>query len=189
MVSRILTSTSSSAAVQRQNCRQSTLHHRSWRPPRPKAHWLMGRRPSCKATRACEMNHFTPLRLPKGCQVYRREHCDWTARYRSRIVSQLKEEGYETNMHEPCLFSKCAVRDEPGGRWRNDRTGRVCRLRAARSERPIDGWSRKGISCQHGGATAKDLAWKVAPVVAGRAVLFSEDAILHSCLIEVSRLT
>ena len=33
--------------------------------------------------------------------------------WRSRIVSQLKEEGYEMNVHEPCLFSKFAVREEP----------------------------------------------------------------------------
>ena len=32
---------------------------------------------------------------------------------RSRIVSQLKEEGYEMNIYEPCLFSKFAVREEP----------------------------------------------------------------------------
>ena len=32
---------------------------------------------------------------------------------RSRIVSQLKEEGYEMNVYEPCLFSKFAVREEP----------------------------------------------------------------------------
>ena len=33
--------------------------------------------------------------------------------WRSRIVSQLKEEGYEMNVFEPCLFSKSAVREEP----------------------------------------------------------------------------
>ena len=33
--------------------------------------------------------------------------------WRSRIVSQLKEEGYEMNVYEPCLFSKFAVRGEP----------------------------------------------------------------------------
>ena len=33
--------------------------------------------------------------------------------WRSRIVSQLKEEGYEMNVYEPCLFSKFAVREEP----------------------------------------------------------------------------
>ena len=33
--------------------------------------------------------------------------------WRSRIVSQLKEEGYEMNENEPCLFSKFAVREEP----------------------------------------------------------------------------
>ena len=33
--------------------------------------------------------------------------------WRSRIVSQLKEEGYEVNVYEPCLFSKFAVREEP----------------------------------------------------------------------------
>ena len=33
--------------------------------------------------------------------------------WRSRIVSQLKEEGYEMNVFEPCLFSKFAVREEP----------------------------------------------------------------------------
>ena len=33
--------------------------------------------------------------------------------WRSRIVSQSKEEGYEMNVYEPCLFSKFAVREEP----------------------------------------------------------------------------
>ena len=33
--------------------------------------------------------------------------------WRSRIVSQLKEEGYEMNVYEPCLCSKFAVREEP----------------------------------------------------------------------------
>ena len=33
--------------------------------------------------------------------------------WRSRIVSQLKEEGYEMNVHEPCLFSKFAVHEKP----------------------------------------------------------------------------
>ena len=32
---------------------------------------------------------------------------------RSRVVSQLKEEGYEMNIYEPCLFSTFAVREEP----------------------------------------------------------------------------
>ena len=33
--------------------------------------------------------------------------------WRSRIVSKLKEEGYEMNVYESCLFSKFAVREEP----------------------------------------------------------------------------
>ena len=33
--------------------------------------------------------------------------------WRSRIVSQLKEEGYQMNVYEPCLFRKFAVREEP----------------------------------------------------------------------------
>ena len=33
--------------------------------------------------------------------------------WRSRIVSQLRREGYEMNVYEPCLFSKFAVREEP----------------------------------------------------------------------------
>ena len=33
--------------------------------------------------------------------------------WRSRIVSQLKKEGYEMNVYEPCFFSKFAVREEP----------------------------------------------------------------------------
>ena len=33
--------------------------------------------------------------------------------WRSRIVSQLKEEGYEMNVKELCLFTKFAVREEP----------------------------------------------------------------------------
>ena len=33
--------------------------------------------------------------------------------WRSRIVSQMKEEGHEMNVYGPCLFSKFAVREEP----------------------------------------------------------------------------
>ena len=33
--------------------------------------------------------------------------------WRSRIVSQLKEESYEMKVYEPCLFSKFAVYEEP----------------------------------------------------------------------------
>ena len=33
--------------------------------------------------------------------------------WRSRTVSLLKEEGYEMNIYEPCLFSMFAVREEP----------------------------------------------------------------------------
>ena len=33
--------------------------------------------------------------------------------WRSRIVSQLKEEGYEMNVYEPCLFNKFTVLEEP----------------------------------------------------------------------------
>ena len=33
--------------------------------------------------------------------------------WRSRIVSQLKEEGHEMKICEPCLFSKYAVHEEP----------------------------------------------------------------------------
>ena len=51
------------------------------------------------------------------------------SRWRSRIVSQLKEEGYEMNVYEPCLFSKFALRSVgTSGRWRLDRTWRVCWL-------------------------------------------------------------
>ena len=33
--------------------------------------------------------------------------------WRARIVAQLKEDGYEMNVYEPCLFIKFAVREEP----------------------------------------------------------------------------
>ena len=42
---------------------------------------------------------------------------------RSRTVSQLKEEGYEMHVYEPCLFSKNA-----SGRRRHGRTWRIRRL-------------------------------------------------------------
>ena len=43
--------------------------------------WPTVRKHSCKATRVFEMNRCTPLRLPKGCQVYPREHWfGWTVR-------------------------------------------------------------------------------------------------------------
>ena len=70
------------------------------------------------------MNHCTPLRLPEGLpgvpegalvrldrEVY--GLVSGMSGWRSRIVSQLKEEGYEMNVFEPCLFRKFAVRDEP----------------------------------------------------------------------------
>ena len=37
---------------------------------------------------------------------------DVMSEWRSRIVSQLKEEGCEVNVYEPCLFSKYAVNEE-----------------------------------------------------------------------------
>ena len=74
MVLRILTSTIPSVGAHRQNCRPSTLHYRSWRRQLPKVPRPTGRKHSCKAIRVYEMNRCTQLRLPKGCQVYRREH-------------------------------------------------------------------------------------------------------------------
>ena len=44
MVSRIPTFTRSSAVVQRQRCRPSTLHFKSWRQPLPRAPWQTERR-------------------------------------------------------------------------------------------------------------------------------------------------
>ena len=57
--------------------------------------------------------------VPEGALIrLNREVCGMSG-WRSRIVSQMKEEGYEMNVYEPCLFSKFAVREEPAadGGW------------------------------------------------------------------------
>ena len=68
------------------------------------------------------MNHCVPRRLPNGCQAYRalirldREVyglVSGMSGWRSPIIFQMKEEGYEMNIYEPCLFRKFAVREEP----------------------------------------------------------------------------
>ena len=70
-------STILSVVAQRQSCRPSTLHCRSWRRLSQKGRWPTERRHSRKVIRVFVMNHCMPLRLPKGCQVYL---SDWTAR-------------------------------------------------------------------------------------------------------------
>ena len=94
--------------------------------------WPTVRKHSCKATRVSEMGLCMPLRFPKKLpgvpevalirldrEVY--GLVSGMSGWRSRIVSQLKEEGYEMNIYiyvcicilEPCLLSKLAVREEP----------------------------------------------------------------------------
>ena len=62
--------------------------------------------------------------------------------WRSRIVSQLKEEGYEMNVYEPCHFSKFAVREEPAVDGGSIAPGEfVAYVCVARGGRPPDGWT------------------------------------------------
>ena len=78
-----------------------------------------GEKAFMQGVRVFEVNHCTAIRLLKGCLAYLRLDREvyglvsGMSGWRSRIVSQLKEEGYEMNVYEPCLFSKFAVREEP----------------------------------------------------------------------------
>ena len=90
------THTRLSAVAQRQSCCPSTSHCRSWTSD-----------PSVRD----EPLYATPPTeglpcVPEGALIR-------LDPWRSRIVSPLKEEGYEMNVCEPCLFSKFAVREEP----------------------------------------------------------------------------
>ena len=55
--------------------------------------------------------------VPEGALIrLDREECGLVSGmsgWRSRIVSQFLDEGFETNVYEPCLFSKFAVHEEP----------------------------------------------------------------------------
>ena len=51
--------------------------------------------------------------VPEGALIRLDREVSGMSGWQSRIVSQLKEEGYEMNIYEPCLFSKFAVREEP----------------------------------------------------------------------------
>ena len=52
--------------------------------------------------------------VPEGALIrLNREVYGLVSGWRTRIVSQLKQEGYEMNVSEPCFFSKFAVSEEP----------------------------------------------------------------------------
>ena len=61
------------------------------------------------------MNHCEPSvpGVPEGALIRLDREVYGLVSAMSRIVSQLKEEGYEMNVYEPCFFSKFAVREEP----------------------------------------------------------------------------
>ena len=108
--------------------------------------------------------------------------------WRSRIVSQLKEEGYEMNMYEPCLFSKFAVREEPAFDGGSIAPGEFvgCVLLevddtcfVALERHTMKAWTDYGRGSSLGSGTGCHRM--------GR--LSSEDVTSHSCLIEASRLT
>ena len=92
--------------------------------------------------------------------------------WRSRIVSLMKEDGYEMNVYEPFLFSKFAVREEPAVDGSSIAPGDCIWLCVARGGRAPDGWPWESTSREHGETTAEDQVWKVAPVVTRRAVFF-----------------
>ena len=131
-VSRILTSTRLSAVAQRQSCRPSTLHCRSWRRLLQRGRWPTGGKAFMQGDPSVrdEPLYATPPPeglpgVPEGAliRLHREVYglVSGMLKWRSRIVFQLKEEGYEMNVYEPCLFSKFAVREEPavdgGSSW------------------------------------------------------------------------
>ena len=123
------------------------------------------------------------LGVPEGAPIRLDREVYWLVSgmsgWRSRSVSQLKEEGYEMNVHEPCLFSKFAVREEPAVDGGSIAPGEFCWLRVALGGRPSDGWTWTCTSREHGETTAEDKVWEVAQVDTRRAV-FLRRTPLHT---------
>ena len=65
--------------------------------------------------RAEPINSFTTVSkvAPFFLKFFMVELVSGMSGWRSRNLSQSKEEGHEMNIFEPCLFSKVAVREEP----------------------------------------------------------------------------
>ena len=76
--------------------------------------------------------------------------------WRSRIVSQLKEEGYEMNVYEPCLFSKFAVREEPAVDGGSIAPGEFVGCVLLEVDDHLMGGPGKGQHAKHGETTAED---------------------------------
>ena len=90
--------------------------------------------------------------------------------WRSRIVSQLKEEGYEMNINEPCLFTKFAVSEEPAVDGGSIASGESVGCVLLEVDDHLMGCL--GKAHHESMETAEDQVWEVASVVTGRAFLF-----------------
>ena len=98
--------------------------------------------------------------------------------WRSRIVSQLKEEGYEMNVCEPCLFSKFAVREEPAVNGGSIAPGEFVGCVLLELDDHLMGCPGKAHHESKERLRQRNQVWEVAPVVTGRAV-FLRRTTLH----------
>ena len=89
--------------------------------------------------------------------------------WRSRIVSQLKEEGYEKNVSEPCLFSKFAVREEPAVDGGSIAPGEFVGCVFLEVDDNLMGCPGKAHHESMERLRQRTKVWEVVPVVTGRA--------------------
>ena len=92
--------------------------------------------------------------------------------WRSRIVSQLKEEGYEMISHEPWLFSKFAFHEEPAVDGGTIVPGELVGCVLLEVDDHLLGGPGRAHHESMERLRQKDQVWKVAPVAAGRAAFF-----------------
>ena len=110
------------------------------------------------------------------------------SRWRSRIVSQLKEEGHEMNVHEPCLFNKFAVREEPAVDGGTIAPGEfVGRVMLEVDDHLMGGLGRHTMKSWRDYGRGSNLESGTGCCKTGRP--FSEDDSSHSYRIEALRLT
>ena len=186
---RILTSTRLSVAAQRQNCRHQQYradpgvdHVRGTLADGEKA--FMQGDPSVRD----ESLYATPPPeglpgMPEGALIRLDREVyglvSGMSGWRSRIVSQLREEGYEMNVYEPCLFSKFAVHEEPAVDGCSIAPGEFVGCVLLEVDDHLMGGPGKARHESMVETTAEHQVWKVAPVVAGRAVLLPRTS-LHT---------
>ena len=109
--------------------------------------------------------------------------------WRSRIVSQLKEEGYEMNVYGPSLFSKFAVREEPAVDGGSIAPGEFvgCLLLEVDDHLMGGPGNAHHVSMERLRERIKFAKWDW--LLQDGPFFFSEDVTSHSDLTEVSRLT